>query len=419
MVKILGSFNDVETQNLLSPKGEPHAIHCSNDCLFMALDNCLVEIYKANTVQLIAQVRTVGPVVKLIYNKPWDCIVTLERKHAESHNFVRVYFNWRASSTERPVRIGHLESPHDSDATSPSASAEIVELPVEDDRHVKCLASCERTGVIAVGTDGLLRLFSIRMTATARVISTLCDISLEMNVLKVAIFCDYLACISSCEVRVLKICWYGGDDRHGLKNYAPDHLLARPRRHPSGPKGPPLTSPDIGLDSTFIEWSPRCVRDAQGNVSVTMERHPAPPTSHTSVGLLNLRSVSKAMAEKEGSSYQSEVLGPVENIGGQQVEIEASSAESGERIMCHVVTMLYRRFVPKAEVTASSDPRSKTLTTTGAELSTNKRASDAKGKTATLPPGGEQRSKVAPSLPEHVQDAPHTVELLPTLAEGK
>ena len=126
------------------------------------------------------------------------------------------------------------------------------------------------------------------------------------------------------------------------------------------------------------------------------------------------------MAEKEGSSYQSEVLGPVENIGGQQVEIEASSAESGERVMCHVVTMLYRRFVPKAEATASSDPRSKSLmTTTGAELSTSKRASDAKGKMATLPPGGEQRSKVASPLPEHVQDAPHTVELLPTLAEGK
>ncbi|KAL5490939.1 hypothetical protein EMCRGX_G016142 [Ephydatia muelleri] len=445
MVKILSNFHDVEKQTLLSPKGEPHAVHCSSGCLFMALDNCLVEVYQAETVQLIAQVRTVGPVLKLIYDSPWNCIVTLERKHAERHNFVRVYFNWRSATLERPVRVGHLDSPHNSDtASSPSsASTEIVELPTEDDRSVTCLASCERTGVIAVGTAGLVRLFAIRKPvdrAGARVISTLCDISLEMDVVKVAVFCGYVACISSsCEVRVLKVCWYDGrDEYYGLKTYPPSSHSHQPpprhhhddRRHrcPSGSKAPPLTTPDISLDASFIEWSPRCARDARGNVSLTTELRPSPPTSGTptsgtraSVGSLHLHSISKATEEQEGTGYQTEVLGPVETgmVGGQRVEVEAGSVESGEHGTCHVITMLYRRFVPKTEGLnfSSSDPKSRSGTL--ADASGGGRRAGDKSKGATLPPTmGEQKSKGASPQPENMSDAPHTVELLPTLVEG-
>ena len=435
MVKILANFNDVEKQTLLSPKGEPHAVHCSNDCLFMALDNCVVEVYKAETVQLIAQVRTVGPVVKLIYNRPWNCIVTLERKHAESHNFVRVYFNWNSSSLDKPVRVGHLD---DSEAASPSssASAEIVELPTEDDRHVTCLASCERTGVVAVGTADLVRLFATRKPATAtgapRVISTLCDISLEMDVVKVAVFCGYVACISSsCELLVLKVCWYDGEDeRYGLKTYPPSppphsHQSPPPHHHndhhhhPSGLKAPPLSAPDIGLDASFIEWSPHCTRDAQGRVVTTTELRPFQPAP--SIGSFHLRSISKATEEREGTGYQNEVLGPVEThvVGGQQIGIEASGGESGECVTCHVMTMLYRRFAPKMEVSSSSsseDPKTKS----GSLANVSGGGGRKGGKAATLPPAtGEQKSKGASPQPESVSDVPHTVELLPTLVEGK
>ena len=446
MVKILASFNDVDTQNLLSPKGEPHAIHCSNGCLFMALDSCLVEAYRADTAQLLAQVRTVGPVVRLIYNGPWDCIVTLERKHAESHNFVRLYFNWRSSSTEMPVRVlvAHTASPRDvgvdsTPSSSSSALTEIVELPTEEDRHIKCLASCERTGVIAVGMSGLLRLFSVRKNdGAARVISTLCNVTLEMKVLKVAIFCNYVACVSSSEVRVLKVCWYDGDERYGLKNYAPDHVVDPRRRHPGGPNAPtPVPNhQNIGLDASFIEWSPRCVRDAEGNIFMTGEEEKedeggggggggsrAPPTPSTPVGLLHLRSISKATADKDGTG---EVLGPVDNIRGQEVEVEASDPESGEKVGCHISTMLYRRFAPKAEVSSSpttsftSDPKVKSGTVAEQQSVGGRKGNDARGKTATQPPAGDQKSKnVASPVQENVPDAPHSVELLPTLVDGK
>ena len=244
MVKVFpGSFSFFEKQNILTPdSGEPLAITCSDEFLFVAEEGCLLEVYDLATLQLVARFRTVSPVVDFVYNAKGDCIVTVESKSPGSHGFARIYFKWRGSSVDKPMRVSLLESLSrglmQSTATQDRIAAEIVELPAEYNSSVTCLACCKESGRIAVGMDSTIRVFSLcpeieedeeeqrgpsisvmgspqhsrlrkSPTKGGKVIShsieILLNIKTSIPLSKISIFNDYIAFISPFEARVLKL----------------------------------------------------------------------------------------------------------------------------------------------------------------------------------------------------------------------
>ena len=245
MVKVFpGNFSFFEKQDILTPdSGEPLAITCSDECLFVAEEGCLLEVYDLATLQLVARFRTVGSVVDFVYNAKGDCIVTVESKSPGSHGFARIYFKWRGSSVDKPMRVSLLESLSrglmQSAATQDRIAAEIVELPAEYNSSVTCLACCKESGRIAVGMDNTIRVFSLcpeieeeeegeeggpsvnspmgspqrsrlrKSPTKGRVIShsieVLLDIKTGIPLSKISIFNDYIAFISPFEARVLKL----------------------------------------------------------------------------------------------------------------------------------------------------------------------------------------------------------------------
>ena len=165
MVKIFPSnFGLFEKQNILTPEyGEPLAITCSNECLFVAQEGCILEVYNLNDCKPIARFRTVSPVIEFVYNAKGDCIVTLERKNPNSHGFARIYFKWRGSSIDKPMRVSLLDSLTKGVLPSQDRiAAEIIELPAEANSSVSCLACCEESGRIAVGMGSTIRVFALR-----------------------------------------------------------------------------------------------------------------------------------------------------------------------------------------------------------------------------------------------------------------
>ncbi len=237
MVKLFpNSFSVVEKQRLLtSVPGEPVAIACSDECLFVAEEGCLLEVFSLGTLQLLGKFRTVSPVRDIVYNAKGDCIVTLERKSAVSHGFARVYFKWRGASVDKPMRISMLNSfSQDMRRPQDQVAAEIIELPGELNSPVTCLACCPESGRIAVGMDTTLRIFTLSSPtphssseggvsseeggrredtpfwegvagAGSHSIDILMDIHTNTPLHKLDIFSDYVAFISSNEVRVLKL----------------------------------------------------------------------------------------------------------------------------------------------------------------------------------------------------------------------
>jgi len=163
MVKVC-NFSLFKDQRILSPRtGEPLAIAVSDELLFIAEEGCVLEIYPLTAEAPLAQIRTVAPVVECVFNARGDAIVTLERKNESSRMFARVYFKWRESSIDRPVRVSLIGTLTQSllSGSSQTVSAEIVELPADECFSVSCVAVCKETGRIAVGMDSRIRLFSL------------------------------------------------------------------------------------------------------------------------------------------------------------------------------------------------------------------------------------------------------------------
>jgi len=230
-VKVLPTyFSFVEEQELLNKvQGEPVAVACSEECVFIAEEGCLLEVFSLSTLQLLGQVRTVSPVKDIVYNAKGDCIVTLERKSTVSHGFARVYFKWRGASVDRPMRISLLSSFSSSQEMRPRQdhiAAEIIELPGDLNSPVTCLACCPESGRIAVGMDTTLRIFTLDGdgkggvssaseddqsgvlhdgSSVSHSISILLDIHTNTHLHRLSIFSDYVAFISIHEVRVLKL----------------------------------------------------------------------------------------------------------------------------------------------------------------------------------------------------------------------
>lgn len=228
MVKVFPSyFGFIEKQRILTAvQGEPVAVTCSEECVFIAEEGCLLEIFSLTSLQLLGQVRTVSPVKDLVYNLKGDCIVTLERKSASSHGFARVYFKWRGATVDKPMRISLLHSLSLDMHTRRSqdhVTAEIIELPGELNSPVTCLACCAESGRIAVGMDTTLRVFTLHEEkggvsseddqpgslcggdGLTHAIDILLDIHTNTPLHRLSIFSDYVAFISTSEVRVLKL----------------------------------------------------------------------------------------------------------------------------------------------------------------------------------------------------------------------
>lgn len=260
MVKVFpSSLGFIEQQRLLTQvQGEPVAITCSEECVFIAEEGCFLEIFSLATLQLLGQVRTVSSVKDLVYNVKGDCIVTLERKNPASHGFARVYFKWRGASVDKPMRISLLNSfSEDMRRGVDHSTAEIIELPGDFNSPVTCLACCTESGRIAVGMETTLRIFTLEshnqkgsMSSgeesdashsseglLSHSIDILLDIHTNTSLHALSIFSDYVAFISAHEVRVLKL-----------------SVLRDPLLHPH--QFPFTTTPDDYLTSSSCSPAP-------------------------------------------------------------------------------------------------------------------------------------------------------------------
>ena len=365
MVKVFPSnFSFFESQKIFTPSGEPLAITCSNECLFIAIDGCMLEVYSLDTLQLSAQFRTISPVIQFVYNPMGDCIVTLERKMQHSHGFARVYFKWRGSSVDKPMRVSLMQSilgygnqPEPFQTPQGRFAAEIVELPAEMNSSVTCLACCSHTGRVAVGMGNTVRVFQLvedlsgTTGAEARpshIIEILFDAKTSVPIGKVAIFGDYVAFASKHEARVVKISLFG-DARPTTQG---DYQI-RKNELATQSKG-------IPKDSSFVSWSPAAVWEAEEHAAFSTSRHmtshepqtghmtshdpqPHPPIVSTLTLPLISNSAMKKMSEKHVAN---EVLGPVEHIWGHPMVIDINNVSRSNPLTCRVLTMLHRRFPP-------------------------------------------------------------------------
>ena len=452
MVKVLpNNFTLYESQRILSPTGEPLAISCSNDLLFIAVEECMIEVYDLQTLEQLARFRTVSPVVSLAYNNIGDCVMTLERKLASSQGFVRVYFKWRGLSADKPMRI-LMASIQRSIPGQNRIAAEIVELPSDAGSSVSCLACCQYTGRIAVAMGSLLRVFYIEkderehsrgtsaspssslpcsppslpsLSSPTPNIEILLDIQTNTAQLEmVSIMGDYIAFISTNEARVVKLSLF-----HTGSNPIPDY-------HSYGmgtedlQKGGVATEGthsqlegDIVEDKYFVSWSPSAVWEAEKKAhkscldhmtshdTTKPGDHVASGDSHMTsgdndtapvIGTITLESILQATSETQSDRATMEVLGPVEYVWGQPLTVTVNHATPDmTKPECRVLTMLYRRFM--AEVAGTSRPGT---TSQFMGLSRNSRA--------TLPVRVQGGMRVKGGW-----DGLHTVQLIPTFASSK
>lgn len=464
MVKVLPStFTLFESQTILSVEAEPLCVHCSDRYVFFACEGCLIEAHDLSTNQKISRFRTIWPVSDLVYNAKADCIVTLERRTPISPAASRIYFMWQGiRQLEVPMRVKCLGSPRSAGSQRQDAGAdvdaEILELPME---NVTCLAVCELTGTIAVGSEKNIRLFTLFKDPTASLstggyrIVPFMDIRTDMRLKKVYICGQYIACTSTHRVRVLKFVILGLED-HPWSEFQ--------RGGATSPPHPPKKVASMGVagfhvdDTHFCEWSPSYIWEAESKMadarplpidSVIGAESPRPdhasstgvislddtstdegdsgprpelslPPNQTSfrsnshslpnVGTLSLPSITQSFnnySKKDPYKHELEVLGPVEYVWGQPLSVSVHEQSSGCR--CWLLTMLYKRLPSSGfayvHTSVFAESREKASTHGGGVQGELGRR-----RTATVSEG---------SLLKRTKGGIHTVQLVPTFATGK
>ena len=251
--------NPGDSRNILTPSGEPLAICCSNECLFVAVEPCLLEAYQLRSWQLLGQFRTIDTVLQLAHSRHGDCILALERTPGAQFSFARVYFKWRGSSVDKPVRVNLLssltpgaEGEGEAGAAAPRIAAEIVELPSDD--SASYLTCCQHSGRVAVVMGDTIRLFSLGVKGASSEatptpsIELLLDVSLATAPIKqVAIFGDNLAFITSHEACVLRLSLVG-DDAMVTEDFQ--------FRAEEQDRTEALDDRTLPKDQSFVSWSP-------------------------------------------------------------------------------------------------------------------------------------------------------------------
>lgn len=375
MVKVLPTqFTLFESQNIINPSAEPLCVSCSDDNVFIACDGCVLEVYTLSTRQQIAKIRTIWPANAVAYNKHGDCIVTVESRSIDSSATSRVYFKWRGiGDFNRPQKVVLMGSGSHQDPVD----AEIVELPVE---NCSCISVCELTGVIAVGSEKKIRLFSLIKESTVSLstggykLSSILDIRTDMRLRNINICGNYIACISTHRIRVLKFLVIGSNNHpwSGLQSNAEGSA-------PLSKKSSTKTS-QCKKDEHFLLWSPSYIWEAETKTPVKTsieEESPVISTpSNTSspassadmatskqsslwsspfrsplqaaapkLSTITLPAITHAITEarRDSGKHELEVLGPVEYVWGQPLIVETQE-ELGPYVKCRALTMLYRRF---------------------------------------------------------------------------
>lgn len=361
----------------------------------------MIEVYKLTSLEPVAQFRTVDPVHHFEHSAKGDCILALERKHLASHGFARVYFRWRGSSIDKPVRVSLMQSLSEGAVGGQDRiAAEIVELPT-DSNSVTCLGCCSHTGRIAVGMGSTIRVFTLEMESgdgaspdselvLTHNIEMLLDIRTGVLLKKIAIFDEYVAFGSAYEVQVVKVSLLG-EARGSIAIY---------KEEEEGRGLTSQTSHQIPKDPTFFSWSPSAVWDAERTTPaatcaeqheiahVTSADHPCPPLT----GTLTLASISRAASRRRSRDRQTEILGPVECVWGHPLHVTMNNSGGDSPVQCQVLTMLYRQFPP--------------LSGSG----------EGKWRTATLPLRGLKQHSSARGEEE---GGIHSILLIPTLVEGE
>ena len=474
MVKVLpNTFQLFEGHKIINPSAEPLCIHCSDGLVFAACDGCSVEVYALPEVKLVAKLRTILPVIALVYSPVGDCILTLERRGPDQPGTARIYSKWRGiPDKDKPQRVmmslpvggflsGFMSSP--TAAAEPSRpDAEIVELPVE---NASCIASCSLAPVVAVGSGKTVRLFilerdkeGVENTPTGLNVTFFLDICTDMKLKKIAVCGNFVACISTHRVRVVK-CMFLSPFHHPWSNLY-SQTSSNERRSS-------CNLPNCPLDRSYTKWSPSLVWEEESramsglsskkesNKSNELERRksnegerqaaaedddeedddetdkeddelaemngsidqttPTPRTTPTfsftfpgqvqqTVSTLNLPLISNAITEakRDIGRHPMEVLGPVEYVWGQPLTVQLhKNAESNTK--CRVLTMLFRRFPTSGYAYVPVDSRGRSAT-----LATDSHLTDRR--TGSLVAGGIGKAGGKGGL--------HSVELVPTMAEG-
>lgn len=473
MVKVLpNTFALFEGHKIVNPSAEPLCIHCSAGLVFAACEGCSVEVYALPEVKLIARLRTILPVCALVYNAVSDCILTLERRGPDQPGAARVYSKWRGiMDKDKPQRVamslpvgglsGFLFPP-----SATQADAEIVELPVE---NASCIASCSLAPVVAVGIDKTISLFilerekedvSVDGEPAALNVTFFLDIRTDMKLKKIAVCGNFVACISTHRVRVIKCMFLGPIDHP----WGALHSQTRKDR-----RGSNCVLQDCHFDHSFIKWSPSLVWEEESramsdfglgvkstrNIGTESDKkleleerageedlvededeetdkeedvdeisggnsdqdrdQPTPTLSLTfpaqsqqPVCTLNLPFISNAIsqAKRDVGRHPIEVLGPVEYVWGQPLTAKLNTSAKKD-VKCRVLTMLYRRFPSSGYAYVGAD---------------------VKGRSATLAGDSHLSERRTGSFGAGVSDVRigkaggkgglHSVELVPTMAEG-
>lgn len=292
-------------------------------------------------------------------------------------------------------------------------TAEIVELPGELNSPVTCLACCAESGRIAVAMDTTLRIFTINDEEKEGVsseddqskasggdgclthsIDILLDIHTNTCLHRLSIFNDFVAFISSNEVRVLKLSMLRDPELH-TQQFVPSTVgeyrtsssscssssssPAAASRSAAAHRHKHQVVEHILEDTDFVKWSPSRVWEdekaanssppstSSSLVDVSLpilDKHRSHDSRGPSpiIGTLSLPSVFNSTAHKVVDKHAIEVLGPVEYVWGQPIRLRGDSANTPTK--CRVLTMLYRRFAPVKTMSLageSSHHRSATL----------------------------------------------------------
>jgi len=370
MVKVIPELELVVNQEILTITEEPLAVCCSQDYLFISIQNCAIEVYELKTLKQVNKFRTILPAISVLYNAKGDCLVTLEAKNVSSPSTARVYFNWRLATIETPVRV-RLATPAKEHKLNGdyTPKAETVELNISYAKSVSCIGCCQETGLVALAAASTVSIYTLSETTEVGFtsIEPFLDITFSFPIEKLSIYVSYIACASKHEAFVVRYLLQGRQrKRWNSALYVKEKFssLERDSKQPSYDR-------DFILWSPVNSWKPEECRSVSPLPTTSQEPYFVPREEVTcllqgsAIETVLLDSVCREFNMRSVNQRPVEVLGPVEFIRGEPVNFMIHKRDN-EQVECRVVALLFRRF---AKVSFASAPNRRPLRQRSATLS--------------------------------------------------
>eukprot|EP00117_Sycon_ciliatum_P033704 scpid24836/ scgid25879/ Hermansky-Pudlak syndrome 3 protein homolog; Cocoa protein len=337
-------------QAVFSSDGEPVALACSDEWLFIATARCQIEVHpllsgleddldggdsSTDCSTVSYKFQTVSPVISMAHNTRVDCIATLEKHRQKRKNVTaaRVYFNWKHGNLKQAARIllaggpeGIPVSPSsygDLGMSGQAARLSVVELPCPG--HASCISCCPRTGSMAVGGGTKVRVFVLGLrglsSSQSYSVEHLLDVDVGCTVTSVALCENYLAVMSARDVRVMYI--------------------------------DVATALAVTLIPPALSQQARA-RGADADTAMQVWRSAAAMVDTDDV--IELTATRSETGKRDETERAREVLGPVRTVWGRPVEVEmaasfsssdssSTAGDSAARIRKGgITTLLYRQF---------------------------------------------------------------------------